>query len=70
MHKNLDITTNNNNLLNIINNNKKDIANLLKSQSYLTSLPLSNNRNNKEIKLNGANRKTYKYLKEKKIVYV
>ena len=63
--QNLDITTNNNNLSNIISNNNKDIVNLVKSQSYLTSLPISNNRNNKQIKLNNSSRKTYNYLKEK-----
>ena len=63
--QNLDITTNNNNLSNIISNNNKDIANLVKSQSYLTSLPISNNRNNKQIKLDNISRKTYNYLKEK-----
>ena len=63
--QNLDITTNNNNLSNLIKNNNKDIINLVKSQSYLTSLPISYNINNKQIKLNNANRKTYSYLKEK-----
>ena len=63
--QNLDITTNNNNISNIINNNNSDIVNLVKSQSYLTSLPISNNRNKKSINLNKENRKTYNYLKEK-----
>ena len=63
--QNLDITTNNNNLSNIISNNNKDIVNLVKSQSYLTSLPISNHRSNKQIKLNNTSRKTYNYLKEK-----
>jgi hypothetical protein len=55
--QNLDITNNNlnnnnNNLSNILNN--LDIANLVKSQSYLTSLPLSiTHKNNKQIQLNG-----------------
>ena len=62
--QNIELTTNNN-LSNIMNNNNVDIANLVKSQSYLTSLPLSNNRNKNQIKLNSQNRKTYNYLKEK-----
>ena len=62
--QNIELTTNNN-LSNIMNNNNLDIANLVKSQSYLTSLPLSNNRNKNQIKLNYQNRKIYNYLKEK-----
>ena len=42
-----------------MNNNKLDIVNLVKSQSYLTSLPLSDNRNKNQIKLNCQNRNTY-----------
>ena len=42
-----------------MNNNKLDIVNLVKSQSYLTSLALSDNRNKNQIKLNCQNRNTY-----------
>ena len=62
--QNLELTTNYN-LSNIMNNNNVDITNLVKSQSYLTRLSLSNNRNKNQIKLNSQNRKTYNYLKEK-----
>ena len=63
-NQNIDITTNNNNLSNIININNSDIMNLVKSQSYLTSLPI-NNKNKNQIQLKSSNRKTYNYLKEK-----
>ena len=62
--QNIELTSNNN-LSKILNTNNIDIANLVKSQSYLTSLPISNNRNKKQIQLTSANRKTYNYLKEK-----
>ena len=62
-HQNLEITTNNN-LSNITNN--LDIVNLVKSQSYLTSLPMSGKKRNKiRIELNGENKKTYNSLKKK-----
>ena len=64
---NLEITSNNN-LSNIINTNNIDIMNLVKSQSYLTSLPMSgksNQRNNNIVILNRESRKTYNCLKEK-----
>ena len=69
--QNLDITNNNlnNNLSNILSNNNLnnlDIANLVKSQSYLTSLPISiTHKSNKQIQLNGENKKTYNNLKDK-----
>ena len=62
--QNIELTSNNN-LSKILNTNNIDIANLVKSQSYLTSLPITNNRNKKQIQLTSANRKTYNYLKEK-----
>ena len=64
---NLEITTNNN-LSNIISTNNIDIMNLVKSQSYLTSLPMSgksNQKNNNIVILNRESRKTYNCLKEK-----
>lgn len=63
-NQNLDLTANNN-LSDIIDINNKDIVNLVKSESYLTSLPLSNNRDKTSIKLNNENRKTYNFLKKK-----
>ena len=64
-NQNIELTTNNN-LSNILNTNNADIINLVKSQSYLTSLPISNNNRSKsQIQLKSENRKTYNYLKEK-----
>ena len=63
--KNIEITTNNN-FSSIINTNNLDIAKLVRSNSYLTSLPLSSkNRNKRSILSKEENIKTFNCLKEK-----
>ena len=63
-HQNLEITTNNN-LSNIISTNNIDIINLVKSNSYLTSLPMSGNSKKNNIELNKESRQTYNCLRNK-----
>ena len=63
----------NNNITKMLNISNTDIMNLVKSQSYLTNLPLANNKTNnknidndiKLIKLKKQDKKTYNNLKEK-----
>ena len=70
-----DNTTNhndlNNNIQKLLNLSNTDIMNLVKSQSYLTNLPISKERPNekdkdiKKLKLKKETKKTYNSLKEK-----
>ena len=63
---------NNNNITKMLNLTNNDIMNLVKSQSYLTNLPISKNKATKNqdndmnnIKIKKENKKTYNNLKEK-----
>ena len=64
---------NNNNITSMLNLTNTDIMNLVKSQSYLTNLPLPKNKTNitnqdneiKLLKLKRQDKKTYNNLKEK-----
>ena len=64
---------NNNNIIKMLNLTNNDIMNLVKSQSYLTNLPISKNKKNKtnetndvnELRIKKEHEKTYNNLKEK-----
>ena len=63
---------NNNNITKMLNLTNNDIMNLVKSQSYLTNLPISKNKTSKNqdnsinnLKIKKENKKTYNNLKEK-----
>ena len=63
---------NNNNITKMLNLTNNDIMNLVKSQSYLTNLPISKNKTSKNqdnsinnLKIKKENKKTYNKLKEK-----